>query len=50
MSVDSAPNLLLFGATGDRSHRMLLPSLYGLEVEGLLPADLDRWGACRLGH
>ncbi|QDP19872.1 glucose-6-phosphate dehydrogenase [Sphingomonas xanthus] len=31
--------LLLFGATGDLSHRMLLPSLYGLHVDGLLPAD-----------
>ena len=32
--------LLLFGATGDLSQRMLLPSLYGLAAEGLLPADL----------
>jgi glucose-6-phosphate 1-dehydrogenase len=32
--------LLLFGATGDLSQRMLLPSLYGLDADGLLPADL----------
>ncbi|MBU3078546.1 glucose-6-phosphate dehydrogenase [Sphingomonas quercus] len=31
--------LLLFGATGDLSHRMLLPSLYGLHADRLLPAD-----------
>ena len=32
--------LLLFGATGDLSQRMLLPSLYGLAADGLLPANL----------
>ena len=32
--------LLLFGATGDLARRMLLPSLYGLDSDGLLPADL----------
>jgi glucose-6-phosphate 1-dehydrogenase len=32
--------LLLFGATGDLSHRMLLPSLFGLDSDGLLPDDL----------
>ncbi len=32
--------LLLFGATGDLAQRMLLPSLYGLHVDGLLPQDL----------
>jgi glucose-6-phosphate 1-dehydrogenase len=31
---------VLFGATGDLSQRMLLPSLYGLDMEGLLPAHL----------
>ena len=35
-----APPLLLFGATGDLAQRMLLPSLYGLDAEGLLPDDL----------
>jgi glucose-6-phosphate 1-dehydrogenase len=32
--------LLLFGATGDLAQRMLLPSLYGLHADGLLPAGL----------
>jgi glucose-6-phosphate 1-dehydrogenase len=40
MKADKVSHLLLFGATGDLSHRMLLPSLYGLHAEGLLPADL----------
>ena len=34
---DKVSTLLLFGATGDLSHRMLLPSLYGLHADGLLP-------------
>ena len=33
------PTLLLFGATGDLSHRMLLPSLYNLDADRLLPDD-----------
>ena len=41
MTIDRVSHLLLFGATGDLSHRMLLPSLYGLDAEGLLPADLS---------
>ena len=40
MKIDNVSHLLLFGATGDLSHRMLLPSLFGLHAEGLLPADL----------
>ncbi|TVV75625.1 glucose-6-phosphate dehydrogenase [Sphingomonas solaris] len=36
----AANALLLFGATGDLSRRMLLPSLYRLDADGLLPADL----------
>ena len=39
--------LLLFGATGDLSHRMLLPSLYGLHADGLLPDDLTVLGTAR---
>ena len=39
MSRDKVSTLLLFGATGDLSHRMLLPSLYGLHSDGLLPGD-----------
>ncbi len=30
-------HLLLFGATGDLAKRMLLPSLFGLDADGLLP-------------
>jgi glucose-6-phosphate 1-dehydrogenase len=34
---DPCTHLLLFGATGDLSKRMLLPSLYNLDADGLLP-------------
>src|SRR5213075_2986522 len=39
MTPDKVSTLLLFGATGDLAHRMLLPSLYGLHSDGLLPED-----------
>jgi len=39
--------LLLFGATGDLARRMLLPSLYGLHADGLLPHGLTIIGAAR---
>ncbi|MFT3976372.1 MAG: glucose-6-phosphate dehydrogenase [Sphingomonas bacterium] len=39
--------LLLFGATGDLSQRMLLPSLYGLHADGLLPEGLTITGSAR---
>ncbi len=39
--------LLLFGATGDLSQRMLLPSLFGLDADGLLPEDLRIVGTAR---
>jgi glucose-6-phosphate 1-dehydrogenase len=42
-----AQTLLLFGATGDLSRRMLLPSLYGLHADGLLPKDLQIVGTAR---
>src|SRR5437879_5942611 len=32
-----ADAIVLFGATGDLSRRMLLPSLYFLDADGLLP-------------
>ena len=47
MTATKASTLLLFGATGDLAHRMLLPSLYGLHVDGLLPADLKVLGTAR---
>jgi glucose-6-phosphate 1-dehydrogenase len=31
--------LVLFGATGDLAHRLVLPSLFSLAKEGLLPTD-----------
>jgi glucose-6-phosphate 1-dehydrogenase len=40
MAAELARNLLLFGATGDLAQRMLLPSLYGLDADGLLPPEL----------
>ncbi len=39
--------VLLFGATGDLSRRMLLPSLYGLSVDGLLAGDVRIVGTAR---
>ncbi|HEY0413039.1 MAG TPA: glucose-6-phosphate dehydrogenase [Allosphingosinicella sp.] len=41
--------LLLFGATGDLARRMLLPSLYGLDADGLLPSELRIFGTARSG-
>src|SRR6185503_10480601 len=45
--VEKISTLLLFGATGDLARRMLLPSLYGLDSDGLLPADLRIVGTAR---
>lgn len=42
--------LLLFGATGDLAQRMLLPSLYGLHADGLLPEGLTITGTARHDH
>jgi glucose-6-phosphate 1-dehydrogenase len=39
--------VLLFGATGDLSRRMLLPSLYGLSIDGLLAGDVRIVGTAR---
>ncbi len=39
--------IVIFGATGDLALRMLLPSLYFLEADGLLPADMAVIGAAR---
>src|SRR3954465_1345366 len=39
--------LVMFGATGDLASRMLLPSLYGLDSDGLLPDDLRIIGTAR---
>ena len=45
----ASPVLLLFGATGDLAKRMLLPSLFGLDVDNLLPATLRIVGTARSG-
>ena len=39
--------LTIFGATGDLAHRMLWPSLYSLQAEGLLPERLRILGTAR---
>jgi glucose-6-phosphate 1-dehydrogenase len=39
--------LTIFGATGDLAQRMLLPSLYGLQRDGLLPKGLRILGTAR---
>src|SRR4051794_24663030 len=44
---EKASTLLMFGATGDLARRMLLPSLYGLDADGLLPANLRIIGTAR---
>ncbi len=45
--IDRISTLVMFGATGDLARRMLLPSLYGLDSDGLLPDDLRIIGAAR---
>ena len=45
--MDKVATLLLFGATGDLARRMLLPSLYGLDADGLLPEGLAVVGTAR---
>lgn len=47
MAMSSSQTLLLFGATGDLAKRMLLPSLYGLDADGLLPAAMRIVGTAR---
>ena len=37
---EAVGKLLLFGATGDLSQRMLIPSLYGLHADSLLPVSV----------
>ncbi|WP_448580595.1 glucose-6-phosphate dehydrogenase [Thermaurantiacus sp.] len=41
------PALILFGATGDLARRMLLPSLFALQSDGLLAEDLMIVGTAR---
>jgi glucose-6-phosphate 1-dehydrogenase len=44
---DHSSTLLLFGATGDLSRRMLLPSLYALHADGLIHSNLRIFGTAR---
>lgn len=39
--------IVIFGATGDLAQRMLFPSLYNLDADGLLPDGLKIHGAAR---
>lgn len=43
----TARALVIFGATGDLARRMLFPSLFFLDEEGLLPPDLRIFGTGR---
>ncbi|MBW8851830.1 MAG: glucose-6-phosphate dehydrogenase [Xanthomonadales bacterium] len=47
VTTSSASLLTIFGATGDLAQRMLLPSLYGLEADRLLPAGMNLLGTAR---
>lgn len=47
MEFRPASLMVIFGATGDLAQRMLLPSLLGLERDGLLPEELAIMGAAR---
>jgi glucose-6-phosphate 1-dehydrogenase len=42
-----ACTLVIFGATGDLTHRKLVPALYNLQVEGALPAGVKIIGFAR---
>ncbi|MDF8331839.1 glucose-6-phosphate dehydrogenase [Novosphingobium cyanobacteriorum] len=50
MAETSCSALLLFGATGDLSRRMLLPSLYALHEDGLIDPTLRIVGTARSEH
>ena len=50
MTRNPVGKLLLFGATGDLSQRMLLPSLFNLHSDGLLPEELTITGTARSDH
>ncbi len=39
--------VIIFGATGDLTHRKLVPAIYNLGVDGLLPANFSTIGVAR---
>ena len=42
------PNtIVIFGATGDLTRRKLIPALYNLALEGLLPGEFSAVGFAR---
>ena len=45
--VQSFATIVIFGATGDLAQRMLFPSLYNLDADGLLAAAVRIHGAAR---
>ncbi len=47
MASNTAQLFVIFGATGDLSQRMLLPSMYGLQCDGLLPDNMQILGSGR---
>ena len=50
LETQSASEIVIFGALGDLSRRKLLPSLYQLEVSGLIHADSRIVGVARQEH
>jgi glucose-6-phosphate 1-dehydrogenase len=50
LTAKPAPTLILMGATGDLSQRMLLPSLFALHAENLLPQGFKLVGVARRAH
>lgn len=40
-------NIIIFGATGDLTHRKLLPALFSIDAQGLLPDNLKIIGFAR---
>lgn len=40
-------NIVIFGATGDLTHRKLIPALFSIEAQGLLPENLKIIGFAR---
>jgi glucose-6-phosphate 1-dehydrogenase len=42
-------SFVIFGATGDLTHRLVMPSLYNLEATGLLPDEFCVVGVARKG-
>jgi glucose-6-phosphate 1-dehydrogenase len=43
-------NIVIFGATGDLTHRKLLPALFSIDAQGLLPEHLKIIGFARREH